>query len=112
MRNAYLVLPTSDNDGEQTDSHAALQLVLADSFGGFTVTYGKGAWRDDSTSRAVYDSVAVYAIAMSDISENETKLESIARFYGHMTGQTCVMVTHARGDVVFVDSSANILESV
>ena len=112
MRIAYLILPTCNNDGvDQTDSHAALQLSLIDYFGGFTMSCGKGGWRDESTSRVYLDDVATYAIAMAETGENESKLESFARFYGHLMGQVCVMVAHARGDVVFVDS-CHVLESV
>ena len=49
---------------------------------------------------------------MSETGENETRLESIARLYGHLAGQQCVLVAHASGVVSFVDSSVNVMESV
>src|ERR1700757_3209697 len=111
MRCAYLILPTTSNDEvDQTDTHAALQSALCDYFGGFTMTQGKGGWRNPANARVYMDSVATYAIAMTESGDNESRLESIARFYGHMAGQVCVMLAHASGRVVFVDS--NVLESV
>lgn len=99
MRLATLILPTVNNDGvDQTDTHAALQSVLCDRFGGFTVTHGKGGWLD--SGKLYHDPVAVYSIAMED--DRRADLESIARFYGHMAGQKSVMVTHSDGEVAFL----------
>ena len=112
MRLATLILPTTGNDGtDHTDTHAALRLTLIDAFGGFTVMTGDGGWRDDS-GRVYLDPVAVYSVAMSETGENETRLESIARLYGHLAGQQCVLVAHASGAVAFVDSSVNVMGSV
>lgn len=103
MKLASLIMPIRDNAGvDASDVHRALQLVLVDSFGGFTVTPAQGAWRDD-TGRVIFDESRAYSIAMDDTDSNRAKMESIARFYGHMAGQICVMVTHADGDVVMVD---------
>lgn len=111
MKLATLILPPVNNVGiDQTDTHAALQLVLIDTFGGFTVITGNGGWKDDNTGRVFVEAVAVYSIAMDDTAENARKLESIARFYGHVAGQICVMVTHASGVVAFVDSVATVQE--
>ena len=107
MRLATLILPTMNNAGvDQTDTHIALQSQLIAEFGGFTVAHGNGGWRDDSTGKVMCDPVAVYSIAMDQNDANDAgALESIARFYGHMAGQVCVMVTHASGEVVFIDST-------
>lgn len=103
MRTATLILPTVNNDGvDQTDTHQALQFVLCETFGGFTRTMGNGGWKSD-TGKLYLDPVAVYGIAMEDSAECRAKLESIALFYGHMAGQLAVMVTHAGGDVAFLD---------
>lgn len=112
MRLATLILPTVNNDGvDQTDTHAALQSVLCESFGGFTRTMGHGGW--SGPGKVYCDPVAVYGIAMDDSAECRAKLESIALFYGHMAGQICVMVTHAGGDVCFVQCEQVLrLESV
>lgn len=102
MRVATLILPTVNNDGvDQTDTHAALQSVLCEAFGGFTRTMGHGGW--SGPGKVYHDPVAVYGIAMDDSPVDRAKLESIALFYGHMAGQLTVMVTHAAGDVAFVD---------
>jgi hypothetical protein len=99
---ATMILPTHDNNGvDMTDNHCALRLVLLDNFDGFTVAPVCGAWRD-SSGNVCHDDSASYSIAMDDTAENRAKLETIARFYGHLCGQVCVMVTHAGGDVAFV----------
>lgn len=105
MHLATLILPTVNNDGvDQTDTLLAMQSVLCDTFGGFTCTIGEGGWKSDRGSFYRYP-VAIYSIAMPDDSESRAKFDSIARFYGHMAGQICVMVTHANGKVVFHDLS-------
>lgn len=115
MKLATLVLPITNNSGEdQSDTHLALRATLCDVFGGYTVTTGNGGWSDKG--KVFNDPVAVYSIAMEMNGENFVALESIARFYGHMAGQICVMVVHCNGDVAFCDSSvptpASILERV
>lgn len=112
MRLATLILPTVNNNGvDQTDTHAALQLTLIDTFGGFTVTSGKGGWKDDS-GKLYCDPVAVYSIAMAATADNARRLESIALMYGHLASQICVMVTHADGAVQFVDLTVHAPEYV
>jgi hypothetical protein len=111
MKLASLILPVRDNDGaDQTDTHFALRATLVDTFGGYTVASATGAWRDD-TGRVHHDESCVYSIAMDATPDNRVKLESIARFYGHMAGQICVMVTHAAGDVAIVTSRVAQLET-
>ena len=103
MRIATFPLPTANNDGvDQTDTHCALQAVLCDTFGGFTRTIGDGGWRSD-TGKLYVDPVAIYSIATEDSAIDRARLESIALFYGHLAGQLAVMVTHANGEVVFID---------
>lgn len=102
MKLATLILPTVNNAGEdQSDTHATLQSALCAEFGGFTRTMGEGGWNGPV---GVYiDPVAVYSVAMDDSAANRGKLESIALFYGDLAGQLAVMVTHANGEVVFLD---------
>ena len=72
-------------------------------FGGFTAVDSVGAWRDESTGKIYHEPGRQYLIAMEDSRVNRDKLESLAAFYGHMSGQITVMVTHADGAVSFVD---------
>lgn len=103
MRLASFPLPTVNNDGvDQSETHAALQLALCADFGGFTCTLGQGGWIAD-TGKIYVDPVAVYTIAMEDSYVARAKLESIALFYGDIAGQIAVMVTHANGEVAFLD---------
>jgi hypothetical protein len=104
MRLASLILPTLDNDGrDTTDAHLGLRAVLIDTFGGFTATCVDGGWRDAATGKTHLDSSVRYEIAMEISDANRATLESIARFYGHMARQICVLVCHADGDVTFPD---------
>ncbi len=110
MRIATLILPTHDNDGNDLrDIHAALQSQACDTFGGFTVDRVYGGWRDPRTSRVMHDNSVRYSFAVDDTAEDRARLESVARFYGHMAGQLSVMVTHANGDVVFLVPSESVL---
>lgn len=112
MRIAYFTLPTVNNDGiDQTDTHTGLRNALCESFGGFTATRGDGGWRSD-TGKLYLDPVMVYGIAMEDSLSERSKLESIALFYGDQAGQLAVMVTHAAGDVVFLDVPATVGKAV
>lgn len=107
MRVATIILPNDDNNGNDiSDVHAAMQTVLVDTFGGFTATASNGAWRDDKTGKIHVEPGQVYYVAMDDTAENRAKLESIALFYGHMANQIAMMVTHANGEVTFVDCEA------
>lgn len=102
MKYATLILPTVNNDGvDQTDTHCAMQSVLCDTFGGFTMTAGKGGWKHGAL--VYHDPVGIYSIAMEDSAIDRAKLESIALFYGHMADQISVMVIHANGAVAFLD---------
>lgn len=102
MKLATLILPTVNNDGvDQSDTHATLQFALCEAFGGFTRTIGQGGWK--GPDRVYLDPVAVYGIAMDDSTRNRAELESIALYYGNLAGQLSVMVTHAAGDVAFLD---------
>lgn len=111
MKLAQIILPTIGNDGSDlTDCHVALRSTLADSFGGYTATSGQGGWTD--SGKLYQDPVTVYAVAMDDTAENRAKLESVALFYGHMATQHCVMVTHASGEVAFVECRATVTEGI
>lgn len=112
MRIASIILPTHDNGGSPlNDFHHALKSCLIDTFGGFTAITSEGGWRDGETGKIFCEPVIHYNVAMDVSADNRDKLESIARFYGHATGQIAVMVIHADGDVSFVNP-VFILESV
>jgi hypothetical protein len=109
MRVASFVLPTVDNNGEDLhDVHFALKSAAVATFGGFTSLACEGGWNDSDSGRTYVESRRVYQFAMPDDAGSRAKLESFARFYGHLAAQLCVMVTHATGDVVFVDCHATV----
>jgi hypothetical protein len=113
MQIASIILPNHDNAGESTESfHRACQLTLIDTFGGFTSTQVSGGWRDELTGKVYIDQSTRYDLAMDDTAENRAKIVSLARFYGHAMKQECVFVVYPDQTVDFIDSHANIKESV
>ena len=106
MRLSTIILPLCDNSGNALpDVHAALQGSLCDIFKGFTATPCKGGWIDPETGARYFDDSLSYAIACEDSAEVRSKVESIARLYGHLADQLAVFVTHCNGEVVFVNSA-------
>ena len=103
MHLASIILPNADNSGVSlADVHAAMQATIVDVFGGFTSLAVSGAWRaDDGTIYA--EQGTKYEIAMDATPSNAKKLESIARFYGHMSQQIAMCVQFADGAIAFLD---------
>lgn len=105
MRIASVTLPVADNDGNSlADAHAALRSSLAEEFGGFTAINATGGWCDPSTGKVYVESVIRYDVAMEDSAVNRAKLADMATFYGHMARQIAMMITHAAGDVAFIET--------
>ena len=104
MRLATMILPTHDNDGgDLRHVHLALQGQLVDTFGGFTCVDSLGGWKDDATGKLHVEPGKVYSVAMGQ--GRSMEWNNLARFYGYMAKQVCVLVSHYNGDVEFVDCS-------
>jgi hypothetical protein len=104
MRVATFTLPVNANDGaDLRDVHFALRSAAIATFGGFTAIATEGGWQDDATGKQYVEPGILYQFAMPDDAASREKLESFARFYGHMADQVCVMVAHADGAVAFVE---------
>jgi len=66
MREARIILPVNDNDGESLAKvHEALQETLCEYFGGYTRTDGVGGWKNN-TGEIVRDRIAIYNVAIDD----------------------------------------------
>lgn len=102
-RVASVILPEFDNDGRNTDrAHEWLENELLTVFGGYTEQPVVGKWRDPAT-RYVYKDFSVrYDIVMDVSMSNDMMLMMIAKQAGALAKQKCVMVTHASGQVQFV----------
>ncbi len=99
MREARLILPERDNDGNSlTGVHEALQDRLCDAFGGFTLTYGKGGWKNDA-GLLFREAVYIYDVAVKDAGAG---LRQIAQDLRVAARQEAVYLRLPTGDVVFV----------
>lgn len=108
MREARIILPNVDNHGaDLTDCHCALRATLVDTWGGCTALPAQGYWRNGQA--VIAEPVTVYIVAMGDSEADRAKLESVARFYGHMSGQACVYISHASGNVLLVEITSGAL---
>jgi hypothetical protein len=92
MKLSSFILPQTSNNGESLlDIHSTLRAQLCDTFGGFTATETQGGWRD-SLGKVYVDRGWRYEVCLAPA--DSAKLDSIARFYGHMAGQLSVYVCH------------------
>lgn len=103
MRLAQINLPKLSNTGASLVwTHENLQALLVRAFGGFTMTEGLGAWRDEATAKVYKEEVCVYSVAMEDTDENKREFKAIAAMIAADASQVCVFVVYASGDVDFV----------
>ena len=106
MRLASITLPTHDNVGAPlNDVHSALRADIVAVFGGYTAYGATGAWRDDTDSAVITESVCVYLIACDDTAKTRDTLDSLARFFGHMARQKCVFITLPDGTARIVPAT-------
>ena len=99
MREARIILPT-DVAPAATDW---LQAELADQFGGYTRTFGHGAWREPATGKLIEEPIAVYDIAVGEqhgpYDHWSNVLRETAITVGRMAGQQSVYVRYPDGYV-------------
>jgi len=106
MKEGIIIFPLLDNDGETLeDIHDALQRILVDMFGGFTMQEGQGGWRNPATHRLHMDKVAIYSVATQDTPENRRALGTIAVVCGMLGEQDAVYVKDTQGRVSIIAPS-------
>lgn len=125
MKEARIILPTSfehpdkkwleHNEGPRDAEsvrveyvnaiHAKLEYRLAQEFGGYTATVGKGGWVDDQGD-LVQDDVIVYDVAGVGSVADENELMYIAQTFRNMAQQDCVYVRFFDGTVRLIGESS------
>lgn len=107
MRIATINLPTHDNAGvplaAETDT---LRNMLLDSFGGFTESDARGAWRDPADSKLYVEPVTRFDVACEDNSESESSLRRIAAHMAREARQVCIFLVLPSGSVEFVEAES------
>lgn len=99
MREARLILPENDNTGAPLKAvHEALQDRLCEAFGGFTLSFGRGGWKNDA-GLLFREPVMIYNIAM-ETADSQT-LRFIARGLLKDTDQEAISLRLPTGEVVF-----------
>ena len=82
--------------------HLWLARQLAQSFGGFTLTNGHGAWTD-ADNNVITEPVAVYSIAMENSAFNAQRLRELAVETGKLLQQQAVFICLASGTAEIID---------
>jgi hypothetical protein len=104
MREASIILPCDPTEKRLFETeHRHLAAKLANHFGGFTVTEGKGGWIDPSNGKTIYDDVRVYTVAMEPTPANDRLLDDLVIVTAKMLRQKAVYVRHASGEVCIFD---------
>ncbi len=82
MFEVQMLIPLADNDGETFDAghHAAFEIAIIDSFGGFTLypASAVGGWRN-AAGVTFADATRIYGIAIVSIVDGD-KIGALARF--------------------------------
>ena len=103
LREAKIILPTFCKD----QCHASLRQVLISSFGGVTVTEGKG-WHTDTQGHAM-EHVTIYTVACSaQHVATDTLLREFARQIAKDAGQRSIYLKLPGGHVEFVGPDQNV----
>ncbi len=95
-REARIIIPTT-----ATAAAAELEQTAVERFGGFTVSYGTGAWKTPDGETET-ETVAIYDIATEDTPWAVWALWEIARRAAETGNQFCVYLRLPNGDVRFV----------
>lgn len=104
MREARIILPVVGNNGEDiSQAHEALEVELAQCFGGYTVYEGRGGWVTPEGDLQRED-VRIYDVAMSGDNGSGywSNLENIAMRTKLRAGQRSIYVRGPDGVVRFV----------
>jgi Protein of unknown function (DUF3574) len=102
MKEAFIHLVKNDNQGRDlTDLNQSYLTLIAQTFGGFTVTEARGGWINPDGK--LYDEpVLRVSIAMADTKETNEKLKQIATAYKALANQEAVYTVDTKGDVYFI----------
>lgn len=106
MREASIICPQADNSGRSL--YMVLETAqknLAQAFGGFTCTRGKGGWVNGQ-GKLITEPVNVLTVAYDPSPVNDAKLASVANYIGQAGNQEAVYVRYASGDVEIIDTKA------
>lgn len=102
LREARINLPVVDNTGKLVDTvRDQLARALAESFGGFTLTHGRGGWIN-ADGRLFDKPVYVFDVAADDSEDSEMKLAAIANWLKHAARQDAIYVRYPSGRVQIV----------
>lgn len=103
---ATLLVPRIGNDGHNLDAeHAALQVELISTFGGYTAMPAIGAWRD---GLAIYrDELTKYEVAIAD-ETGERDLQRLAAASVRRFRQQCIMIWLPDGTAICVDAEGGV----
>jgi hypothetical protein len=105
MRIATIILPTHDNAGASLGAEAdALRNMLLDSFGGFTESDTRGAWRDPATRKVYVEPSTRFDIACEDSARTRVALLDIARHMARVARQECIFLAYPSGEVDFISA--------
>lgn len=99
MKEARIIMPITPN----LSAHVTMQRSLLDTFGGYTLTQGLGAWKDESGT-LVKDQVMIYDIACDENRDRVyDQLFEIAMKAGRALGQKAVYIRYPAGKVEIAD---------
>lgn len=102
MREAKIILPKADNDGNQLNSlHMLVCRTLAIEYGGFTKATVFGGWWDNG--KYFEDESWEYRIAMDNTPENVSRLTSLAHDLCVSARQYALYVVYPSGDVAILN---------
>lgn len=102
LREAVIVIPTTDNSGRPLDALIDAALVAAcDQFGGATAVPAQGIWRSPANGRVYREPVIQLVIAVDDTAI--PALRALAAMIAREGEQECVYLRLPTGDVEFVE---------
>lgn len=91
-----------DNQGQSLESlNNKTLMIVAKTFGGFTVTEGRGGWVNES-GRLFDEPILRVTIACENTPENSGKLKQIAINYKEAASQEAVYIRGYNNQVTFV----------
>jgi hypothetical protein len=97
-----IVLPVKDNDGKNVDeAHRALQQVLLDVAGGYSIATQYGVWREPITNQLMGDTSSVYTVLTSTAQDDARIFDALARIRD-LARQECVLTYVSIVDADFV----------
>ena len=104
LREARIIFPHIDKDGNILPERIEYRFRewIIDKFGGCTVSYGDGYWRNPKNGKQYAETVSIVDIAAAPTLENMITLRDIATTFCKAGNQECVYLRHLTGIVEFV----------